>query len=62
MTQLTHIQPADLGEADQALKTKHRAVWASTLSCPAWGSCSRRTTRLPRTNWSGSAARAARSV
>lgn len=29
MTQLTHIQPADLGEADQALKTKHRAVWAS---------------------------------
>ena len=29
MSQLTHIQPADLGEADQALKTKHRAVWAS---------------------------------
>ena len=29
MTQLTHIQPANLGEADQALKTKHRAVWAS---------------------------------
>lgn len=29
MTQLTHIQPADLGEADQALKSKHRAVWAS---------------------------------
>jgi SAM-dependent methyltransferase len=29
MTQLTHIQPADLCEADQALKTKHRAVWAS---------------------------------
>jgi SAM-dependent methyltransferase len=29
MMQLTHIQPADLGEADQALKTKHRAVWAS---------------------------------
>lgn len=153
MTQLTHIQPADLGEADQALKTKHRAVWASgnyanvvddlvhelgpilveaagikpgdlvldiaagtgnaaipaaqtgarviasdltpelmsarsgplrwvsswpgkpptprlcrtatvfsMLSCPAWESCSRRTTRLPRTNWSASAARAARSV
>ena len=29
MTQLTHIQPADLGEADQALKAKHRGVWAS---------------------------------
>ena len=29
MTQLTHIQPANLGEADQVLKTKHRAVWAS---------------------------------
>jgi ubiquinone/menaquinone biosynthesis C-methylase UbiE len=29
MTQLTHIQPADLGEADRALKTKHRAMWAS---------------------------------
>jgi SAM-dependent methyltransferase len=29
MTQLTHIQPADLGDADQTLKTKHRAVWAS---------------------------------
>jgi SAM-dependent methyltransferase len=29
MTQLRHIEPADLGEADQALKTKHRAVWAS---------------------------------
>ena len=32
MTQLTHIQPADLGEADQALKTKHRAVWASATT------------------------------
>jgi SAM-dependent methyltransferase len=29
MTQPTHIQPADLGEADQALKTKHRGMWAS---------------------------------
>jgi SAM-dependent methyltransferase len=29
MTQLTRIEPADLGEGDQALKTKHRAVWAS---------------------------------
>lgn len=29
MTQLTHISPADLGEADRALKTKHRAMWAS---------------------------------
>jgi ubiquinone/menaquinone biosynthesis C-methylase UbiE len=29
VTQLTHIEPADLGEVDQALKTKHRAVWAS---------------------------------
>jgi SAM-dependent methyltransferase len=29
MTQLTHIEPADLGEADRALKTKHRAMWAS---------------------------------
>jgi ubiquinone/menaquinone biosynthesis C-methylase UbiE len=29
MTQLRHIQPADLGEADRALKTKHRAMWAS---------------------------------
>ena len=29
MPQLTHIEPTDLGEADQALKTKHRGVWAS---------------------------------
>ena len=29
MTHLTHIEPADLGEADRALKTKHRAMWAS---------------------------------
>jgi SAM-dependent methyltransferase len=29
MTQLTHTEPADLGEADRALKTKHRAMWAS---------------------------------
>ena len=29
MAQLRHIQPADLGEADRALKTKHRAMWAS---------------------------------
>ena len=29
MTQLTHIEPADLGEADRALKTKHRSMWAS---------------------------------
>jgi SAM-dependent methyltransferase len=29
MTQLTRIEPADLGEGDHALKTKHRAVWAS---------------------------------
>jgi SAM-dependent methyltransferase len=29
MTQLTHIEPADLGEADRALKIKHRAMWAS---------------------------------
>jgi ubiquinone/menaquinone biosynthesis C-methylase UbiE len=29
MTQLTHIEPADLGEADRTLKTKHRAMWAS---------------------------------
>ena len=28
MSQLRHIQPADLGEADRALKTKHRAMWA----------------------------------
>jgi SAM-dependent methyltransferase len=28
MAQLRHIQPADLGEADRALKTKHRAMWA----------------------------------
>ena len=29
MAQLRHIQPADLGEADRGLKTKHRAMWAS---------------------------------
>jgi SAM-dependent methyltransferase len=29
MTQLTHIEPTDLGEADRALKTKNRAMWAS---------------------------------
>lgn len=29
MTQLTHIEPADLGEADRALKIKHRAMWAT---------------------------------
>ena len=29
MTHLTHTEPADLGEADRALKTKHRAMWAS---------------------------------
>jgi ubiquinone/menaquinone biosynthesis C-methylase UbiE len=29
MTQLEHIEPADLGEADRALKTKHRGMWAS---------------------------------
>jgi SAM-dependent methyltransferase len=29
MTQPTHIKPADLGEADRVLKTKHRAMWAS---------------------------------
>jgi SAM-dependent methyltransferase len=29
MPQPTHIQPADLGEADRALKTKHRAMWAT---------------------------------
>jgi ubiquinone/menaquinone biosynthesis C-methylase UbiE len=29
MTQPTHIEPADLGESDRALKTKHRAMWAS---------------------------------
>ena len=29
MTQLTHVEPADLGEADRALKTKHRSMWAS---------------------------------
>jgi hypothetical protein len=29
MAQLTRIEPADLGEGDQALKTKHRAMWAS---------------------------------
>ena len=29
MTQPTHIEPADLGEADRTLKTKHRAMWAA---------------------------------
>jgi hypothetical protein len=29
MTQLTYIEPADLGEADRALKSKHRSMWAS---------------------------------
>jgi hypothetical protein len=29
MTQLTHIEPADLGETDRTLKAKHRAMWAS---------------------------------
>jgi SAM-dependent methyltransferase len=29
VTQLTHKEPADLGEADRALKTKHRSMWAS---------------------------------
>jgi ubiquinone/menaquinone biosynthesis C-methylase UbiE len=29
MTQLTHIEPADFGEADRTLKAKHRAMWAS---------------------------------
>jgi SAM-dependent methyltransferase len=29
MTQLRHIEPTDLSEADGALKTKHRAMWAS---------------------------------
>jgi hypothetical protein len=29
MTQPTHIEPADLGEADRTLKTKHRAMLAS---------------------------------
>ena len=29
MTQLRHIEPADLGGADRVLKTKHRAMWAS---------------------------------
>ena len=29
MTQPTHVQPADLGEADRALKIKHRGMWAS---------------------------------
>jgi ubiquinone/menaquinone biosynthesis C-methylase UbiE len=28
VTQLRHIEPTDLGEADRALKTKHRAMWA----------------------------------
>ena len=28
MTQLRHIEPTDLGEADRALKTKHRTMWA----------------------------------
>ena len=29
MTQPTHIQPADLGDADRELKSKHRGMWAS---------------------------------
>jgi 2-polyprenyl-3-methyl-5-hydroxy-6-metoxy-1,4-benzoquinol methylase len=29
MPQPTHIEPADLGEANRALKTKHRAMWAT---------------------------------
>jgi hypothetical protein len=29
MTQLMHREPADLGEADRTLKSKHRAIWAS---------------------------------
>jgi hypothetical protein len=29
VTQLAHKEPPDLGEADRALKTKHRAMWAS---------------------------------
>jgi ubiquinone/menaquinone biosynthesis C-methylase UbiE len=28
-TAVTHIQPADLGEADRALKGRHAAMWAS---------------------------------
>jgi len=28
VTQLRHIEPTDLGEADRALKTKHRTMWA----------------------------------
>ena len=29
MSQPTHVQPTDLGEADRALKPKHRGMWAS---------------------------------
>jgi len=29
MTQPTHIEPADLGEADRTLKTKLRPMWAA---------------------------------
>jgi ubiquinone/menaquinone biosynthesis C-methylase UbiE len=29
MTQPTHVQPTDLGEADRALKFRHRGMWAS---------------------------------
>jgi 2-polyprenyl-3-methyl-5-hydroxy-6-metoxy-1,4-benzoquinol methylase len=29
VTQLMHIAPADLGETDRTLKSKHRAMWAS---------------------------------
>jgi len=29
VTQLRHIEPTDLGEADRALKTKHRTMWAT---------------------------------
>ena len=28
MTNITHTRPADLGEADRALKAKNRAMWA----------------------------------
>lgn len=29
MTQPTHLQPTDLGDADRELKSKHRGMWAS---------------------------------
>jgi ubiquinone/menaquinone biosynthesis C-methylase UbiE len=28
MTAITHVQPADLGEADRALKSRHATMWA----------------------------------